>query len=138
MVEISESRVDNCNPDALCGKYEGEFQEFVDPVEAVDIAISISKSWKNDEPEEDIFIGYGCTFGYAMPFEPDQIKQIKQWAEKEYTEIPTCYNCGELLDPNTDYIIDEYDNCFCSEQCIERAMEKEAEYEILCEDREDK
>jgi hypothetical protein len=134
IVEISDGGLDYCNPDASSRKYEGEFQEFVDPIEAMEIAISIFESWKKDEPEEDISIGYGCTLGYAMPFEPSQITEIQQWAKKEYKKIQVCRNCGELIDPDTDYIIDESDNPFCSEQCMERAMEKEEEYEILSEE----
>ena len=134
IVEISEGGIDYCNPDALSPKYKGEFQEFVDPKEAVETAIFIFESWKKDEPKEDIFIGYGCTLGYTMPFEPSDIEEITQWAEREYKKIPTCCNCGELIDPDTDYIVDEWDNPFCSEECIERAVEKEEEYNILCEE----
>jgi len=134
VVEISEGGLDYSNPNALRRKYEGEFQEIADPIKAVTIGIFIFESWKKDEPKEDIFIGYGGTLGYTMPFEPSQINQIKEWAQKEYTKIPICYNCGELIDPDTDYILDEWDNPFCSVQCIECAMEKEEEYEKLSEE----
>jgi len=134
IVEISEGGLDYTNPDALCSKYSGEFQEFVDPIEAVEAAINIYESWKNDDQEEDICIGYGCTLGYTMPFEASEVEEIKHWAEEEHKKIPTCSNCGELINPDIDYIVDEWDNPFCSEQCIERAIEKEEKYEMLSEE----
>ncbi len=48
IVEISEGELDYTNPDALVEKYPGEFETFDNPIEAVNTAIEICKSWRND------------------------------------------------------------------------------------------
>ena len=80
VVEISYGGLDYCNPDALCQKYDGEFQTYDDPVECVDVALEILKAWQEDS-EDKIFIGLGNTGGFTMPFEPIGAKELKKWAQ---------------------------------------------------------
>jgi len=47
-VEVAGGGLDYCNPDALVGKYPGEFEEFLDPREAVKTAIEICREWRAD------------------------------------------------------------------------------------------
>ena len=45
VVEIADGGLDYCNPDALVSKYNGEFEEFVSPLEAVRTAVRILLQW---------------------------------------------------------------------------------------------
>ena len=48
VVEISQGGIDYCNPGALSKRYPGEFEEFANPVEAVEAAILIAQQWQKD------------------------------------------------------------------------------------------
>lgn len=79
VVEISEGGIDYTNPDALFPKYPGEFEEFNDPVKAVNVAIEICRSWRKDN-QHKAKIGIGATGGMTMPFEPTSFKAAREWA----------------------------------------------------------
>ena len=118
VVEISEGGWDYINPDALAGKYPGEFEEYKDPREALETAIAVAKRWKEDEPRLEIGIGAGYTGGYTMPFEPQKTDELQKWAEEEYSRLPKCARCGEIIeDPDSAFRIEDFDEVFCSEFC---------------------
>ena len=50
VVEIASGGRDYSNPDMLVEKYAGEGQEYSDPREALEVALSIAKQWKQDKP----------------------------------------------------------------------------------------
>ena len=83
VVEISEGGIDYTNPDALAGKYLGEFEEFADPRKAVETAIEICRSWRRDG-EKKAYIGIGATGGYTLPFDRLSFKTAKAWATEIY------------------------------------------------------
>lgn len=76
VVEIARGGIDYCNPDALVPKYPGEFQEFKNPKEAVQVALKILELWKTD---------YTC--GMTIPFEPVSEDELFEWAHQEYKEV---------------------------------------------------
>lgn len=91
VVEVSSGGIDYANPDALCKKYPGEFDEFEDPVECMDTAIEIAKKWQLDEPNELIQIGTGYTHGMTMPFEGEPVRLTPDLIEEkvqEYMQAP--------------------------------------------------
>lgn len=122
-VEISAGGFDYVNPDMLSPKYDGEGETFTDPIDAVDAAISIFNAWRADAPGADIYIGYGDTMGYTIPFEASSVPEIKEWAQKEYDTLPKCDRCGEILPDDRDVwqLIDIEDMRFCSENCADNA-----------------
>lgn len=120
IVEVSEGDLDYTNPDALVQKYQGEFEEFDDPREAADIAIEIMKLWKENDPSEEIFLGYGCTCGMTIPFEDCTPEELKAWAQKAYEATPECNECREKITGEEWKIAERTDNLkFCSEDCAE-------------------
>ena len=123
IVEISEGSFDYVNPDMLSERYDHEGETFADPRDAVNAAIEIYNLWRADEPGTDIYIGYGNTLGYTLPFEASTVKELKEWSNKEYESIDKCDWCGDIL-PNEREIwqlIDIDDMRFCSETCADNA-----------------
>jgi len=123
MVEISDGGIDYVNPDMLSEKYDHEGETFDDPVEAVDAAIEILNQWRSDNPDEHIEIGYGATMGFTMPFGESDTTEIKEWAQKEYDQLPKCDQCGDIITELITLIDDPFEMKFCSERCAERAYE---------------
>jgi len=127
VVEIASGGCDYANPDMLVEKYNGEAETYTDPREAVTAAIEIAKQWKKDCPSLTIGIAHGFTGGYTMPFEASEVKELKDWAEKTYQELPKCDRCGDLL-PKEHYILPEDpDVKFCREYCAEKYEETHAD-----------
>ena len=120
MVEISEGGFDYVNPDMLSPIFEGEGETFSNPIDAVDAAISIRDKWQHIEPDNKITIGYGNTLGFCMAFEPAEIKELKEWSQKEYESLPKCDRCGDIIKEEFT-IWDMEDMKFCSENCAENA-----------------
>jgi len=121
MVEISAGGFDYVNPDMLVGNYEDEGREFCDPREAVKAAIRIRDAWQRDEPDAEIGIGYGCTCGMTMPFDPSTDEELTAWANKEYEDMPACGWCeSKLFDPDKAVYLQSYDKWFCSTYCAEK------------------
>ena len=122
MVEIALGGIDYCNPDALCEKYAGEFQEFTDPREAAATGIAILKAWRNDG-ERKAKLAVGSTGGFTMPFEPTTIPQVLRWGREQYAALPKCPQCGELMNGESwkpaDFYVDDDEAC-CSERCCEK------------------
>lgn len=117
IVEISAGGIDYTNPDALSPEYEGEFEEFIDPREAVRTAIEICRRWRKDG-EKKAYLGIGATGGMTMPFEPTTFKNAEKWAEKCWESLEKCEWCGGILPE--EFWMDEFGNGkFCSESCVE-------------------
>ena len=116
---LFRSGLDYCNPDALCKKYEGEFETFTDPREAVRTAIAICKAWRRDG-KRSARVAVGATSGYTMPFEPTTFNQVLAWADGEYNQLPKCAQCGELMGKERygNHELGEFE-C-CSENCAEK------------------
>ena len=120
VVEIAGGGRDYANPDMLCAKYAGEGEEYEDPREAVEAALAIAESWRNDAPDKVISVAYGHTMGFTMPFEPtkQKKKKLRQWAEETYNKLPRCDQCGGLLpERHLEY---EEGFKFCREYCAEK------------------
>lgn len=118
-VEIASGGIDYANPDMLVKKYDGEGEEYTDPRKAVEAALSIRDSWKNDKSDEIINVAYGDTMGMTMPFEGDTDEALKKWAEKKYESLPKCDRCGDLIEGNGYKLSDDPDFTFCQEYCAE-------------------
>lgn len=121
VVEVSGGGIDYTNPDALCAKYPGEFEEFADPREAVETAIDICRAWRRDG-KRSAKIGVGSTGGYTMPFDPSTFAGARSWAKHEWESLDKCAQCGEVLGEKRNrygsWELGEFD-C-CSEYCAEK------------------
>jgi len=87
MVEVSAGGIDFTNPDALVERYPGELCTYDDPVEAVDVAIEICRSWRQDG-QPKAMIGIGATGGMTMPFDPCTFHDAKVWARQRRQTMP--------------------------------------------------
>jgi hypothetical protein len=137
-VEISRGDINYSNPGMLVGSYPGEGAEFNDPREAVQTAIEIAQAWQKDCPKEKIGIAHGATGGYTMPFEGEELteetfKGLREWAEKEWEELPKCDHCGGLVGKQFYTSPDHGDDFkFCREYCVEEWMRGEHEFSVTC------
>ena len=128
IVEIAQGGRDYSGSDALSGKYPGEFEEFIDLREAVEVAIDICRKWRKDG-KKTAKVALGFNHGMCMEFEPTTFKDIIKTAKKWHDKQEKCPCCGEVIDPDNHYTLSyEYDmgDKYCSEYCCE----KEIEYQI--------
>lgn len=140
IVEISAGSLDYANPDMYCPKYPGECEEYLDPREAVEVAIKIALAWQQDEGNTDdaICIGRGGTGGYTLPFDPHPLDEetfadFRQWASGLYEKMEKCERCGSVL-PVKDYFVipeDPLERKFCREYCAEQTASEECEEDDL-------
>jgi len=121
-VNINYKGYDEAPPDCLGGIYEG-VGEYLDPLEAVEAAISIVRRWSEDIGEE-VLISYATLDGIPLcPKELDDevIEAMKKWAKRLYDKLEKCARCGCILDKNeyyTHYSL-EPDTKYCSQTCAE-------------------
>jgi hypothetical protein len=135
VVEVSSGGIDYCNPDALGAKYPGEFQEFKNPIEAVETAIGIVRAWRKDSGKR-ISIGVGSTHGMTMPFDSGTFKDARLWAKEVYAKLEKCPHCNELIQDEK-WRANDWDGLeYCSETCATREAEFEAEQNALIEQEE--
>ena len=68
VVEVASGGLDYANPDMLGVKYKrlGEGKEYLDPREAVQAAIAISRAWTETDGAP-LPVAYGATGGMTMP-----------------------------------------------------------------------
>lgn len=118
-VEVSAGGLDYTNPDALARKYQGEFESFDDPREAVETAIAICRAWRADG-EKRARVAYGATGGMTMPFDTCTYPEARAWARKRYEALSKCAWCGGLLPDNFHIIPELDDEQFCREYCAEQ------------------
>jgi hypothetical protein len=121
VVEVAQGGRDYSNPDALCARYSGEFEEFTDPREAINTAIEILKAWRADSKHpRKIRLALGCTHGNTLPFEPITIRDARKAAAVLYEKAPKCAECGDVLGRET-YSHEHADgDSFCREYCAEK------------------
>jgi hypothetical protein len=130
VVEVSAGSFDYVNPDCLVAKYAGEFEEYKDPREAVEVAIQIVQDWRKDAKGKRISIGVGCTMGMTMPFSPDTFRGARDWAKQAYAKLPKCTGCNDPMPDNERnyWHANDWDGLeYCSKHCATRAAEFEAE-----------
>lgn len=122
-VEIASGGRDYANPDMLVAKYEGEGNEYTDPVKAVEAAFIIAEAWQKDKPDLKINIAHGFTGGNTMPFEGSNKEELIEWAKKAHEKLPKCDQCGEVLEKKSTYVLTDYpDEKFCGEYCAEQYL----------------
>jgi hypothetical protein len=122
VVEISSGGLDYTNPDALVGKYPGEFETYDDPREAVQAAIAICRAWRKDGGK-GARIAHGATGGMTMPFDPCTFPAAITWAMKRYECLPKCARCGGILSERSIYVLEDFgDEKFCSANCADSAL----------------
>lgn len=102
LVEIAQGGRDYSGSDALCKKYQGEFEEFEGMTDAVTAGIAIAKAWQADEPEEEILIGIGNTQGMGLEIEGEKLTEeleaeLLKKAEEFDAKLPRCQWCNSLL-----------------------------------------
>jgi len=128
MVEIAYGGRDYANCDMLAPKYSGEGEEYNDPLEAVEAAISIREQWQKDSPELIINIAMGFTGGDTMPFSPSTVEGLRKWGTERKEELESigyaCGTCGKIVNLSS-YYTDDQDEKFCSEYCFEKGTEDE-------------
>jgi hypothetical protein len=134
IVEVSQGGIDYSNPDALCKKYQGEFEEFTDPREAAVTAIAICKAWRIDVKGKDKQrpqVAHGATGGMTMPFEGCTFKSLLAWGNANYEALPRCCECGDLLGAERyNYYPGEDSEDCCSEYCAEKRYAANHEEEV--------
>ncbi len=135
MVEVSCGDHNYTNPDALSAQYSGEFEEFTDARDAVEVAIEIARAWRKDSRKQ-VSLGYGSTGGSTMPFESSTVKAARAWARKAFEAAPKCAGCNGIMpDNNREYWrANDWDGLeYCSEYCADREAEFEAEQQAQFE-----
>jgi hypothetical protein len=133
VVEIATPSIDYASPDMLIEKYRGEGEEYSDPIEAFQNAITVLNAWKRDEPEKEI----GLTYGHfdSCEGEPQEIEEIKKQLYKEYESLPKCDYCNRLLEeefytnPDSEFSGEK----FCSAYHAEKAYGEGYEVCSVCE-----
>ena len=122
-VEIAAGGIDYAGPDALVGKYAGEFMVYADPREAVEAAIEIATQWQRDCPGETINMVAGYSLDMVYPANAMGIEELRAWGEKEYARLPKCSRCEDLLPDNPFINLDSHwsDEVYCSEYCADEA-----------------
>jgi hypothetical protein len=127
-VEVVSGGLDYANPDMLGAKYPrlGEGKEYIDPVEAVEAAITICKQWRVDTHSRKPYVGVGSTMGFTLPFDEGTFRDARAWAKKARERLSKCDCCGEIL-PKDYFWPLEYDHDIkcCSEYCCEKIQEAE-------------
>lgn len=128
VVEVSEGGLDYTNPDALSKRYDGEFEEFSNPIAAAEAAITICKAWREDYKGKRPQVGSGATGGYTMPFDTDTFKGLRAWAKETWAKLPKCA-CGDPLpEKRKRWMADDWSGDeFCSERCAEKEIEFQQE-----------
>lgn len=132
IVEVAQGGIDYAGADMLVKKYEGEAQEYANPVEAAEAAINIRKHWQKDYPDKVIGIAIGNNHGFGLEFEPSSDEEVLAIAKELYEKMAKCDACGELIEEKWT-LIDYDDFHFCSEYCCEKFV---AENEIQNEEAE--
>lgn len=138
VVEIAQGGRDYSNADALCKRYEGEFEEYEDPRKAVEVAVGILREWRRDlrgnKPlkEDDKrgswpHLAVGCTMGFGMNFEDISIRDAETWAQEAYDRLPKYDACGTVVGREQATLVDRPDLMFCCPSCAERALAREME-----------
>lgn len=133
VVEISSGGLDYCNPDALVQKYDGEFEQYDDPREAVEIAIEICRAWRADGCKGAV-VGTGSTGGTTMPFDGTTFKAAIAWAQAKYDRLEKCPTCEAVVADLTErYLAGTYTESdfipyddgfkYCSESCAEKTSD---------------
>jgi len=134
VVEIAYPSIDYSSPDMLITKYVGEGESYNNPIEALNVAISIMEQWRKDSNEE-----IGITYGSFNGFEGetyDNLEELKQLIQKEYDSLPKCSYCNELIDENEYYTNDDSqftEEKFCSEYHAEKAYSEGIDLCYICE-----
>lgn len=128
VVEVAQGGRDYSNPDMLSPRYDREGEEYDGVVATVEVAFKIAKWWASSDPELEITVGVGCTWGDTVPFEDgyelddDSIADAMKRAEEFDAKLPRCSRCGEIIGGEPWKFVDCYtDDEFCSEDCVERA-----------------
>ena len=134
VVEISTGGLDYTNPDALAAKYNGEFEEFDNPMEAVEAAILICRAWRKDG-ETLAGIGYGNTLGMTIPFDTTSEEELRAWGKAQYEALAKCPMCGDIMEgaeewyeagtysPEGEFWPYDDGEKYCSEHCSGKASE---------------
>lgn len=130
-VEIETCGLDYASPGMLTSRYPGESKEYEDPEEAAEAAIAIRTLWQGDE-KEAINISIGTTGGGLAVHCPEEMAddEVRRWAETESKSIERCDRCGDPLPKKFYRRPDDWTGeKFCSEYCVERAVEFDREVE---------
>lgn len=139
VVEVSSGGIDYTNPDALVAKYDGEFEEFADPREAVKTAIEICRQWRKDG-ETKAVVGHGATLGCTMPFDETTFEEATTWAQKQWEGLDKCPQCQTIMEENDTWweagwwSKDDFEPYgdgikYCSQNCAEQNSEVDEEGE---------
>lgn len=128
IVEVSQGGIDYANPDALCKKWQGEFDEYTGMTAAVEAAIGIAKAWQETTTDQ-IFIGVGATHGMTMEFDALTLNDttfdaLLDKAAKFDENLPKCEHCGDILTGETYGHEFSDGHPFCSEHCAEMSYDE--------------
>jgi hypothetical protein len=132
-VEIAADR-DFSGPGALVAKYAGEFESFDDPREAAETAIGVAESWRADVGRKvdgglpfRCFTIAGNALVYPTVADAFTAPELRQWAIERYAALDKCAGCGQPGELTWTRVDDWTGERYCSESCVIRALEFEAE-----------
>jgi len=97
VVEVAIGGRASANPDMIAPRYPGEAEDYTDPREAVEAAISIARAWRSETSDRTIRVAIGATGGMTMPLEGTTFSGARAWAAAEYERRPKCDRCGDVL-----------------------------------------
>ena len=138
-VELSVGSSDYTNPGGLMG-YLSEHDL---AIEAAEEAIAEALKWQKETTEE-VFIGWGCTGGWTMPFDLETLDdetftRLREWAKERDDKLPKCDHCGNPI-AGDDWWTNAYsdsDTRFCSESCADRDYEEQWKADQLDDEEEE-
>lgn len=124
VVEIASGGCDYANAGMLITRYRGEGEEYLDPVEAAEVAIAICRLWRAELADglsiqsngKRPMVAHGATGGMSIPFEPEPFTAIRKWAKTTRASLPKCPRCRDILGKKT-WRHPLSDDPFCSENC---------------------
>ena len=126
-VSVSYGGLREAPPDMVQVDYD-EVGEYLDPVEAVEMAIDLVENWSEDLGEP-VYVSYAVQEGVPPELEElsnGVIVKMKNWANQIYMDMEKCARCGDLINSKDYYLIPELgsDKKYCSAPCAERDYEE--------------
>ena len=152
VIEIASGGIDSSGCDMLSTAKDSPMRRFegdyANPIEAVDAAIGLQKLWHGCDidslkwGDSVKWLCYGCNLdiiegsgdipedglndgGEEYTLQELIImnrKDAKEWAQKEFEQLPKCARCGDIMSGETWQLPDVYEEEeFCSENCANNA-----------------
>lgn len=118
-LEIAVGGKSKASKDILPARYDKENGSYLNPQDAVNIAVDIYNRWDKDyfdERKKLRIVGISNPIYYE--FTTRGIASAKAWADKIYADMKKCGSCKRAMGSKDPYEHDDLVNAvFCSEAC---------------------